>query len=69
VRDPLGHGEEVGNGGNPGDVTIVPEPSPAERAAILLALRALDGRRPTAGEWWSAGLREAIGDDGRSASH
>ena len=46
------------------NVEITPEPTPAERAAILAALeqlRADEERGP--GRWWEAGLRESLGDE------
>lgn len=42
---------------------IVPEPSPEERAAILLALGSLDGSGDRPSEWWRLGIREAVEDD------
>lgn len=50
----------------PFDLTITPEPSPEERAAILIALEALlvqqpPGRCPTNSAWAMAGRLESLG--------
>jgi hypothetical protein len=41
---------------------ISPEPSPAERAAIVAALERLLAERddPPSARWWEAGLREGL---------
>lgn len=45
-------------------LVISPEPSEEERAAIMLALRSLDGTgQETA--WWRSGIDEAHGADGQ----
>jgi hypothetical protein len=41
-------------------VRIRPEPSDEERAVLLQALAALDGRRDEPSAWWQAGVREAV---------
>ena len=47
-------------------VEIRPEPTPAEREALLRALIAVDGLEQRAQEppaWWQAGIREAVEDE------
>ena len=39
---------------------IRPEPSDEERAVLLQALAALDGRRNEPSQWWQAGVRESV---------
>jgi hypothetical protein len=41
-------------------VRIRPEPSDEERAVLLQAIAALDGRRAEPSAWWQAGVREAV---------
>ncbi|HZT44563.1 MAG TPA: hypothetical protein VFA24_00170 [Gaiellaceae bacterium] len=43
------------------ELEIRPEPTPAEREAILRALDA--DREPQPSKWWLAGVRESIGED------
>jgi hypothetical protein len=45
------------------DAEIKPEPTPEEREAVLRALAAPEGRTDGPPAWWSAGVREAIGED------
>jgi hypothetical protein len=39
---------------------ITPEPSPAERHALLYALAAQNGTRERPSRWWEAGISEAV---------
>jgi hypothetical protein len=41
-------------------VRFRPEPGDDERAVLLQALGALDGRRDAPSPWWEAGVREAV---------
>jgi hypothetical protein len=45
------------------ELEITPEPTPEEREAIERALTALspDAERSPRGEWWRAGVEEAVG--------
>ena len=46
------------------EIEIDPEPTPEERAAILLTLAQLAPDAGPASEWWRQGLHEAtVGDD------
>ena len=50
-------------------VDIHPEPSEEERAVILVALDRLladDRSHPASSEWWQAGVRENLDEDGES---
>ncbi len=44
------------------DVEISPEPTPAERGALLAALARLNGqaRGGSGSAWWDAGIRELV---------
>jgi hypothetical protein len=42
---------------------IEPEPAEAEREAIAAALEAEDEDPDPRGEWWRAGMRDALGDE------
>jgi hypothetical protein len=45
-------------------IDVHPEPSPEERAAILIALRRLIAEQEGAGHpWWVAGLRGNVEDE------
>jgi hypothetical protein len=44
-------------------VRISPEPSDEQRAVLLQALAALDGRPDEPSPWWQAGVREAVEDE------
>ena len=43
-------------------VEITPEPTSAEREALLAALLVLDGTS-SAPAWWEAGARESVGEE------